>query len=186
MTGDSYSAAVDRGEEAKKQKNDKKAKRTKEDKIDKIRTGGYNTPWTIVGGVKLATICFFRNKNGAVPHPDDSTEQIDHWENQRRLKLGPCQRTLLMDTTGCPAGTKTHSPSINIMATEGKTEAVAKERKQKGIKKTTEMLTGRNQTNDVESCAICLLISFCRLMIDTFDCLEKKIAISNVPLVWTV
>jgi hypothetical protein len=32
-----------------------------------------------------------------------------------------------------------------------------------------EMFTGRNQTNAVESCAICLLIRFCRLMIDTFD-----------------
>jgi hypothetical protein len=173
MTCAPHSAAVARGEEARKLINNQRSKNRKEDKLAKFRTGGPNTPWTLVGAVLLAIACEFRGKNGAVPHPADSTEQIEHWEDQKQRKISPSQRTLLMKTTttttGFPAGTRTHSPRINIMQTYGKTEAVSKERKMKGLKKLNEKFTGQNLSNPVEGCAIYLLICFFRLMIDTYD-----------------
>jgi hypothetical protein len=173
MTRAPHSAAVARGEEARKRRKIQNAKRSKEDKLAKIRTGGSHTPWTLVGAVLLAIACEFRGKNGSVPHPADSTEQIEHWEDQKQCKIKPNQRTLLMDTTttitGFPAGTRTHSPRINSMQYYGKTEAVSKERKMKGNKKTSKKFTGHNQRHTVEGCAIYLLICFFRLMIDTFD-----------------
>jgi hypothetical protein len=144
-------------------------RRHKADKLPQVRTGGSNTKWTLAQAVVLCAMCFFRGKNGAVPYPADSKEQIAWWEEQKRDKIHNCRRTIFMDIAGCPPGTNEYSPKITSMQSRGKTAEVSKKRKYKGDEAKSTAMMGRNQTNSVEGVAIHLLLVFFRAVIPVFD-----------------
>jgi hypothetical protein len=161
-------AAAACGAEWRKQRNERIRQRNKEDKIMQLRDGGYNTPWTLERAFELCTMAY-RCKHGAKPYPADSKVQIASWADFERRKIKPAFRTLLMNITECPPGTKEHSPKINDMQTSGKAADVASKRKRQGVKARSQKQMGRDQKNAVEGVAIHLLLCFLRSVITSFN-----------------
>ena len=157
------------GTERREKQNARKRQIQKEDKLQKVREGGYNTPWTLAAAVILCIACAFRGKNGADPYPADSEEQIAHWNKQKRDKIQPAKRTLLMDITGCKHGTKEYSPTITTMQNSGKTAEQAAERWRKGHEARSRTQVGHDQQNAVEGNAIHLLLALFQLVASFCD-----------------
>ena len=155
--------------EWREERNARDRQNRKKDKLEKIREGKSTTPWTLAAAVILCIACAFRGKNGADPYPADSVEQIEHWNEQKRKKIGPSKRTLLMDITGCKHSTKEYSPTINKMQAQGKTVEKAAERKREGYEALSRAQMGRNQTNAVEGNAIHLLLALFQLVASFCD-----------------
>jgi hypothetical protein len=160
-------AAPDHGE-WKRQQNERARQLRIEDKLPQIREGGSNTPWTLAQAVILCAMCVFRGKNGAVPYPANSKIQIAWWEKQERDEIQNRNRTIIMNTAGCPPGTRELSPKITKMQYRGKTEEVAKKRKREGHEAKSRKQIGRDQKNSVEGVAIHLLLVFLRAVIPFF------------------
>jgi hypothetical protein len=161
-------AADAAGVEWKKKQNERARQRNKKDKLPRVRKGGSNTPWTLEHAFELCVIAY-RCKNGAVPYPVEHEKQIAWWGKQERDCINPAKRTILMSTTGCPPGTKEHSPIVNYMQNRGKTAEVAKMRKREAGKAMSRKHMGHDQTHSVEGVAIHLLIVFLRALIPSFD-----------------
>lgn len=140
-----------------------------EDRLPQVRKGGSNTKWTLAQAFELCAMCFFRGKNGAIPYPADSKEQITWWEEQERHRIGPRMRTIRMNIAGCPPGTKKHSPKLKVMQNSGKTPEDSKKRKRERSVKISQGMMGQDQKNAVEGVAIHLLICFLRSVIKDFD-----------------
>jgi hypothetical protein len=154
----------------KEQQNARARRLAREDKLPRVRDGKSNTPWTLERAVELCVMCEFRGKNNSVPYPADSEQQIAWWGKQESDGLAPRSHTILMNTVGCPAGTREHSPSINRMQSRGKTAQVAKKRKREGYEAVSRHQTGHDQKHSVEGVAIHLLHVFFRAVIPDFDC----------------
>ena len=153
----------------KKKINDRARLLRNEDKLPRIREGGNRTPWTLAQAVFLCAMCFFRGKNGAVPYPAEHKKQIAWWKEQERKKIRNSYRKILMDTTGCPPGTKEFSKTIKDMQHYGKTEEKAKKRKREGDEAVRTANMGNDQKHSVEGVAIHLLLVFFRSVIPGFD-----------------
>ena len=166
---DGLGGATPDGGEWRKQKNERDRLRNKEDKLPQVRTGGSRTPWTLAQAVVLCAMCFFRGKNGAVPYPAEHEKQVAWWEDRERDKIKSSMRTILMDTTGCPPGTKEYSPTIANMQYRGKTVEVSKKRKRECNEANSAKMMGQEQKNSVEGVAIHLLLVFIRAVIPDFD-----------------
>jgi hypothetical protein len=162
-------AAEAAGVEWKKKRNERDRQLNKEGKLPRVRNGGYRTPWTLERAVELCTMCEFRGKNGALPYPSDSDEQITWWVKQARDCVESRMRKILMNTTGCSSETKEQSPTIHKMQTRGKTMDVAKKRKRDGSEAKSRQQMGHDQKHSVEGGAIHFLLVFLRSLISGFD-----------------
>lgn len=156
------------GGEWKKKRNARSRQLREADKLPKVREGGSNTPWTLAQAVELCMMAY-RCKNGAVPYPSEHEKQIAWWHKQDCDKIRPHRRTILMNTSGCPDGTKKFSPTLNTMQCRGKTADAAKKRKREGAEVRSHKYMGHNQKHSVEGVAIHLLLGFFRAMIPFFD-----------------
>ena len=158
--------------------------RNREDRLPRIRDGNSRTPWTLQGGVQLASEAV----HGARPYPSDSKEQMEWWDKQAVDGIQPKRRKILMDVSGCPPGTKEMSPAIHNMRGRGKTEEQSQKRKRGGYQKLSVMNMGQAPKHAVEGCAIHLVFDFLLRYISNhemwevlpvFDGLEADFMIRN-------
>jgi len=156
------------GVDWKQQMNDRIRRRRIEDRLPRVRDGGYRTPWTLERAVELCVMAY-RCKNGALPYPADSNEQIEWWDKQARDDVQPNKRTIRMNTDGCPHGTRNQSQKVVCMQSRGRTADVKNKRKIKGVEASSKKKKGQNQKNPVEGVAIHLLLVFLRATIPFFD-----------------
>ena len=157
------------GVDWKKKMYERKRQLRNEDKLPRVRDGKATTAWTLAQAVVLCAMCFFRGKNGAVPYPAEHKKQIAWWKEQERKKIRNSYRKILMDTTGCPTGTKEFSKRISDMQHCGKTEKQANKRQREGAEAVSAKQMGHEQKNAVEGVAIHLLLVFFRAAFPGFD-----------------